>query len=56
MSSNPLSVPRIRNVHREQCILYRGAVIWNRIPLEIRNKSYEITITIAQLLLINEIT
>ena len=41
MSTNPLSVPRIRNVHTEQCILYRGAVIWNHIPLEIRNKSYE---------------
>ena len=39
MSNNPLSVPRIRNVHTEHCIL---AIIWNRIPLEIRNKSYEI--------------
>ena len=39
--TNPLNVPRITSVHSEQSILYRGGIVWNNIPPDIRDKSYD---------------
>ena len=36
----PLTVPRIANKHSEQCISYRGPVIWNELPVDIREQTY----------------
>ena len=38
--SMPLCVPRITNKHSEQCIAYRGAVVWNNINLDTRSQTY----------------
>ena len=35
-----LEVPIISNLHSEQCIKYRGARVWNQIPLQVRSKTY----------------
>ena len=39
-STMPLTVPRISNKHSEQCISYRGPMIWNDLSLDIREQTY----------------
>ena len=35
-----LFVPQIRNVHTEQCIDYRGPIIWNSVPFTMYEEPY----------------
>ena len=37
----PSLIPVIRNKHSEQCIIYRGPIIYNAVPSEFRQLSYD---------------
>ena len=38
--TTPILVPRIWNKHSEQCVIYRGPKIWNELPLDVREQTY----------------